>query len=101
MAEMKIRNGPLRITVVDDEGKKVAALRYPKVKWSELVIEAEDGELEVESLGRSKVRLLRSVDEEEDRNGPTDPLDAARQLGESLDVLVRDFAKGVKDLLGL
>ena len=35
------------------------------------------------------------------RERPSDPLDAARQLGDSLDVLVRDFVKGVKDLIGI
>ena len=102
MAEMKIKGGPLRITVVDDGGKTVAALRYPKVKWGELVVEAEDGDLEVDRVGPRKVKLSRRVYEKEgDREAEPDPLDAARQIGESLDVLVRDFARGVKDLLGL
>ncbi len=102
MAEIKIRSGPLRITVVDDGGKTVAALRYPKVKWAELMVEAEDGDLDVDRLGPRKVKLTRKVYEtEDDRDAGPDPLDAARQLGESLDVLVRDFARGVKDLLGL
>ena len=100
MAEMKIRSGPLRIKVVDDGGNTVAALRYPKVRWSELVIEAEDGDIEVEALGARKVLLTRKSDPADARSEP-DPLDAARQLGESLDILVRDFVRGVRDLLGL
>ena len=102
MAEMNIKSGPLRIRVVDDRGKTVAALRYPRVKWSELVIEAEDGDVEVDRIGPRKVVLTRRPDETAGAGGGgSDPLDAARQLGESLDVLVRDFAKGVKDLFGL
>ena len=103
MAEMKIKGGPLRITVTDDAGRTVAALRYPKLRWTELVVEAEDADLDVESLGDRRVRLTRRIDEApaDSKEQKTDPLDAARQMGESLDVLVRDFAKGVKDLLGL
>ena len=46
MAEMKISSGPLKLTLTDEKGRVVAALRYPRVKWKKLVIESEDAEFD-------------------------------------------------------
>jgi hypothetical protein len=102
MAEMNIRSGPLRVVLTDDGGKTVADLRYPKVKWSELVVRSEDCDLEIDRVGPRRVVITRKPEAAEPgEDSAPDPLDAARQLGESLDILVKDFARGVKDLLGL
>ena len=57
MAEMKISNAPLRLTLKDDRGRVVAALRYPRVKWKNLVIESEDAEFDAVVLSGTRVRL--------------------------------------------
>ena len=59
MAEMKISSGPLKLTLTDDKGRVVAALRYPKVKWKKLVIESEDAEFDAVVLSDTRVRLVR------------------------------------------
>jgi len=62
MAEMKLRNGPLKLTLTDDNGRVVAALRYPKVKWKKLVIESEDdaGEVRRALIDSNDTTTLRS-----------------------------------------
>lgn len=57
MAEIKIKSGPLKVTLKDDRGRVVAALRYPKVRWSSLEIESEDSDLDAIVLGDRRVRL--------------------------------------------
>lgn len=59
MADMKISSGPLKLTLTDDKGRVVAALRYPKVKWKKLVIESEDAEFDAVVLSDTRVRLVR------------------------------------------
>lgn len=66
MAEMKIRNGPLRLTLIDDKGRVVAALRYPKVRWRKLVIESEEDEFDAVVLGSRRVRLEKRPPASED-----------------------------------
>jgi hypothetical protein len=66
MAEMKISSGPLKLTLVDDKGRVVAALRYPKVKWKKLVIESEDAEFDAVVLSDTRVRLEKRVPASED-----------------------------------
>ena len=61
MAEMKISNGPLKLTLTDDKGRVVAALRYPKVRWTKLVIESEDAEFDAVVLSDTRVRLVKRV----------------------------------------
>lgn len=61
MADMKISSGPLKLTLTDDKGRVVAALRYPKVNWKKLVIESEDAEFEAVVLSGTRVRLERRV----------------------------------------
>ncbi|MGB5301831.1 MAG: hypothetical protein WBP17_01630 [Gemmatimonadota bacterium] len=59
MADMKISSGPLKLTLPDDRGQVVAALRYPKVKWKKLVIESEDAAFDAVVLSDTRVRLVR------------------------------------------
>jgi hypothetical protein len=59
MADMKISSGPLKLTLTDDKGRVVAALRYPKVKWKKLVIESEDAAFDAVVLSATRVRLVR------------------------------------------
>lgn len=59
MADMKISSGPLKLTLTDDRGQVVAALRYPKVKWKKLVIESEDAAFDAVVLSDTRVRLVR------------------------------------------
>jgi hypothetical protein len=59
MADMKISSGPLKLTLTDDRGRVVAALRYPKVKWKKLVIESEDAAFDAVVLSDTRVRLVR------------------------------------------
>ena len=66
MAEMKIKNGPLKLTLTDDDGRVVAALRYPKVKWKKLVIESEDAAFDAVVLSDTRVRLVKRVPAEEE-----------------------------------
>lgn len=61
MAEMKISDAPLKLTLTDDKGRVVAALRYPRVKWSKLVIESEGAEFDAVVLGGNRVRLEKRV----------------------------------------
>ena len=66
MAEMKISSAPLKLTLTDDKGRVVAALRYPRVKWKKLVIESEDAEFDAVVLSGTRVRLeKRPADAEE------------------------------------
>ena len=106
MAEMKISNGPLKLTLTDDKGRVVAALRYPRVKWKKLVIESEDAEFDAVELSGTRVRLERRVSEtekgpqasggEEDRRPDWDPF-------REVEFGVRDFltktGKAVEDFL--
>ena len=66
MAEMKISSGPLKLTLTDDKGRVVAALRYPKVKWKKLVIESEDAEFDAVVLSATRVRLEKRAPAGED-----------------------------------
>ena len=66
MADMKIKNGPLKLTLTDDDGRVVAALRYPKVKWKKLVIESEDAAFDAVVLSDTRVRLVKRVPAEEE-----------------------------------
>jgi len=61
MADMKISSGPLKLTLTDDKGRVVAALRYPKVNWKKLVIESEDAAFDAVVLSDTRVRLERRV----------------------------------------
>jgi len=61
MADMKISSGPLKLTLTDDKGRVVAALRYPKVNWKKLVIESEDAGFDAVVLSDTRVRLERRV----------------------------------------
>jgi hypothetical protein len=72
MAEMKISNAPLRLTLTDDRGRVVASLRYPRVKWMKLVIESEDAEFDAVVLSGTRVRLEKRVPagETEAEKGP-------------------------------
>ncbi|MCL7960803.1 MAG: hypothetical protein M8861_11455 [marine benthic group bacterium] len=106
MAEMKISNGPLKLTLTDDKGRVVAALRYPRVKWKKLVIESEDAEFDAVVLSGTRVRLERRVSEtergpqasggDEDRRPDWDPF-------REVEFGVRDFltktGKAVEDFL--
>jgi hypothetical protein len=66
MAEMKINEGPLKLTLTDDKGRVVAALRYPKVRWQKLVIESEDAEFDAVVLSGTRVRLVKRSPAAED-----------------------------------
>lgn len=66
MAEMKISDGPLKLTLTDDKGRVVAALRYPRIKWQKLVIESEDAEFDAVVLGDTRVRLEKRAPASED-----------------------------------
>jgi len=66
MAELKISDGPLRLTLTDDKGRVVASLRYSKVKWQKLVIESEDSEFDAVVLGDTRVRLEKRAPASED-----------------------------------
>ena len=66
MAEMKISNGPLKLTLTDDKGRVVAALRYPRVKWKKLVIESEDAEFDAVVLSDTRVRLEKRPEDTEE-----------------------------------
>jgi len=66
MAEMKISNGPLKLTLTDDRGRVVAALRYPRVKWKKLVIESEDAEFDAVVLSGTRVRLEKRPEDAEE-----------------------------------
>jgi hypothetical protein len=68
MAEMKISNGPLKLTLTDDKGRVVAALRYPRVRWGMLVIESEDAEFDAVVLGGNRVRLEKRQPSEGSEN---------------------------------
>ncbi len=70
MAEMKISNAPLRLTLTDDKGRVVAALRYPRVKWNKLVIESEDAEFDAVVLSGSRIRLEKRVSASEGADEP-------------------------------
>lgn len=98
MAEMKIKSGPLKLTVKDDRGRVVAALRYPKVRWSSLEIESED-ELDAVVLSERRVRLVRRIPAGEtgggDAQGERDPGD---DRGTEWDPF-REFEYGVRDFL--
>jgi hypothetical protein len=98
MAEMKIKSGPLKLTVKDDRGRVVADLRYPKVRWSILEIESED-ELDAVVLSERRVRLVRRVPAEETAAGDArDEGDSGHGRGTDWDPF-RDFEFGVRDFL--
>jgi hypothetical protein len=106
MAEMKISNGPLKLTLTDDKGRVVAALRYPRVKWKKLVIESEDAEFDAVVVSGTRVRLERRLSQaekgpegsggDEDRSPDWDPF-------REVEFGVRDFltktGKAVEDFL--
>jgi hypothetical protein len=73
MAEMKISNGPLRLTLTDDKGRVVAALRYPRVGWKKLVIESEDAEFDAMVLSGTRVRLVKRAPASEGDAGSETP----------------------------
>lgn len=98
MAEMKIKSGPLKLTVKDDRGRVVADLRYPKVRWSSLEIESED-ELDAVVLSERRVRLVRRVPSGEGAGGDAQGEgDSGQDRGPDWDPF-RDFEYGVRDFL--
>jgi len=107
MAEMKIKNGPLKLTLTDDRGRVVAALRYPRVRWKSLEIECEDAEIDAVVLGDRRVRLERRVAAgEEEAAGPGSEDSSARPEWDpfrEVEFGVRDFltraGKAVEDFL--
>lgn len=112
MAEMKISNGPLKLTLTDDNGRVVAALRYPRVKWKKLVIESEDAAFDAVVLSDTRVRLVKRVPAE--KQGGADEGAGADEAGggsgkpdwdpfREVEFGVRDFltktGKAVEDFL--
>jgi hypothetical protein len=96
MAEMKIKSGPLKLTVKDDRGRVVAALRYPKVRWTTLEIESED-EVDAVVVSDRRVRLVRRVPSDEaagDGQGEGGSSDEAKSDWDPF----REFEYGVRDL---
>jgi hypothetical protein len=81
MAEMKISNGPLKLTLTDDKGRVVAALRYPKARWKKLVIESEDAEFDAVVLSDTRVRLVKRTPVEEGDTGAQGHADADAEGG--------------------
>jgi len=98
MAKMKIGDGPLRLTLTDDKGRVVAALRYPKVRWQKLVIESEDREFDAVVLSGTRVRLEKRVeasgDDARTETRERDPFD-------EIEWGVRDFLKKLGEALGI
>lgn len=98
MAKMKIGDEPLRLTLTDDKGRVVAALRYPKVRWQKLVIESEDREFDAVVLSGTRVRLEKRVEASGDdaRTGTRewDPFD-------EIEWGVRDFLKKLGEAFGI
>lgn len=91
MAEMKISNAPLRLTLTDDKGRVVADLRYPRVKWKKLVVESEDAEFDAVVLSGTRVRLEKRPEAGED---------TAADAGERADWdPFREVEFGVRDFL--
>jgi hypothetical protein len=106
MAEMKISNAPLRLTLTDDKGRVVASLRYPRVKWKRLVIESEDAEFDAVALSGTRVRLEKRVPEDEAEAGEGAGGEARRPDWDpfhEVEYGVRDFltkaGKAVEDFL--
>jgi hypothetical protein len=98
MAEMKISNGPLRLTLTDDKGRVVAALRYPRVRWKKLVIESEDAEFDAVVLSDTRVRLeKRTPASERDSRSETREWDPFHEFEWG----VRDFLTKLGEALGL
>ncbi len=98
MAEMKISNGPLRLTLTDDKGRVVAALRYPRVRWKKLVIESEDAEFDAVVLSDTRVRLeKRTPASERDARSETHEWDPFHEFEWG----VRDFLTKLGEALGL
>ena len=106
MAEMKISSGPLKLTLTDDKGRVVAALRYPRVKWKKLVIESEDAEFDAVVLSGTRVRLERRVPAAEEGPGGSGGDEGRRPDWDpfrEVEFGVRDFltktGKAVEDFL--
>jgi hypothetical protein len=104
MAEMKISDGPLKLTLTDDKGRVVAALSYPKVKWQKLVIESEDAEFDAVVLGDTRVRLEKRAPASEDAaEGSTGDARPEWDPFHEVEFGVRDFltkaGKAVEDFL--
>lgn len=98
MAEMKISNGPLRLTLTDDKGRVVAALRYPRVGWKKLVIESEDAEFDAVVLSDTRVRLeKRTPASERDARSETHEWDPFHEFEWG----VRDFLTKLGEAFGL
>jgi hypothetical protein len=96
MAEMKIKNGPLKLTLKDDRGRVVAALRYPRVRWKSLEIESEDAEIDAVVLGDRRVRLERRVPASEEGTAGTD---SGEKAGRAEWDPFREVEFGVRDFL--
>ena len=92
MAEMNIRNAPLRLTLTDDKGRVVASLRYPRVKWQKLVIESEDAEFDAVVLSDTRVRLVR-------RTPPGEGEAASADSGGKEWDPFHEFEYGVRDMV--
>jgi hypothetical protein len=92
MADMKIRNAPLRLTLTDDKGRVVASLRYPRVRWQKLVIESEDAEFDAVVLSDTRVRLVRRTPPEEGEAG------GGESAGKEWDPF-HEFEYGVRDMV--
>ena len=101
MAEMKLRNGPLKLTLTDDNGRVVAALRYPKVKWKKLVIESEDDAFDAIVLSDTRVRLVKRVPAEEEAGADEgeDGVEAEGARGKPDWDPFREVEFGVRDFL--
>jgi len=97
MAEMKIKSGPLKLTLKDDRGRVVAALRYPKVRWRSLEIECEDADVDAVVLGDRRVRLERRVAVEEEHAGGE--ADSSEDAGRGDWDPFREVESGVRDFL--
>jgi len=101
MAEMKIKSGPLRVTLTDDRGRVVAALRYPRVRWQKLVIESEDEEFDAVVLSGRRVRLVkRPPPSDSDTGGEGEKeADAGADDAKKEWDPFREFEYGFRDLL--
>jgi len=104
MAEMKISDGPLKLTLTDDKGRVVAALSYPKVKWQKLVLESEDAEFDAVVLGDTRIRLEKRAPAAEDAaEGDAGDARAEWDPFHEVEFGVRDFltktGKAVEDFL--
>lgn len=96
---MKIKNGPLKLTLTDDKGRVVAALRYPKARWKKLVIESEDAEFDAVVLSPTRVRLEKRTPTAEDDGAVREEAEAESGDEKPDWDPFREFEYGFRDLL--